>query len=345
MAAAGEQTAQVAPVQWGVLGTAHIALDKVIPAMQNSQLSRVVAIASRTEERAQAAAARLGIERAYGSYEQLLADPDVEAIYIPLPNHLHVPWTLRAAEAGKHVLCEKPIALNAAQARELLPAREEHGVLIGEAFMVRTHPQWLTVRELVRSGELGELRLITCQFSYDKRDPANIRNRLEYGGGALFDIGCYPITLSRWLYDAEPHSVVALLERDPELRIDRLTSALLQFPSGQCVFSCATQLAPYQRMHIHGTRARVEVEIPFNAPPDQPCRVFIDDGRDVFGSGVRTATFPVVDQYTIQADAFSRAIRGHGAVPVTLEDAIANMSVLDAVFRSAETGSWEPVTS
>ena len=345
MVGPAEQTAQDAPVRWGVLGTAHIAIEKVIPAMQHSQLARVSAIASRTEERAQAAATRLGIERAYGSYEQLLADPDVEAIYIPLPNHMHVPWTLRAAAAGKHVLCEKPIALNAAEARQLLTAREQHGVLIGEAFMVRTHPQWLAVRDLVRSGELGELRLISCQFSYDKRDPANIRNRPEYGGGALFDIGCYPITLSRWLYDAEPSSVIALLERDPEMRIDRLTSAMLQFPSGQCVFSCATQLAPYQRMHIHGTRARVEVEIPFNAPPDRPCRVFIDEGRDVFGRGIRTLTFPVVDQYAIQADEFSRAIRGQAAVPVSLEDAIANMSVLDAVFRSAETGGWEAVIS
>jgi predicted dehydrogenase len=331
------------PVRWGILGAADIALKKVIPAMQRSGWSRVVAIASRTEAKARAAAEQLGIPRAYGSYEQLLADPDVEAIYNPLPNHLHVPWTVRAARAGKHVLCEKPIGLNAGQARELLAVRDQNGVQIGEAFMVRTHPQWLAVRELVRSGRIGDLRLITCQFSYFKRDPENLRNRLDYGGGALMDIGCYPISLSRWLYDAEPLAVVALVERDPEFHTDRLTSALLRFPSGQATFSCATQLAPYQRMHVHGTRARVEVEIPFNAPPDRACRIFIDDGRDVFGGGIETVTLPTVDQYTVQADHFSRAIRGLGSVPVSVEDAVANMTVIDALFRSAETGQWQAV--
>jgi predicted dehydrogenase len=334
---------QLEPVRWGVLGVADIARLKVIPAMQASRWSPVVAIASRTEGKAREAAQQLSIPRAYGSYQQLLADPEIEAIYNPLPNHLHVTWTLRAAAAGKHVLCEKPIALSAQQARELLSVRQQTGVLIGEAFMVRTHPQWQMVRELVQSGRIGELRLINCQFSYFKGDPKNIRNRIEYGGGGLLDIGCYPITLSRWLFQAEPLAVVALMERDPELEIDRLTSAMLRFPSGQATFSCATQLAPYQRLHVHGTRARIEIEIPFNAPPDRPCRIFIDDGRAVFGSGIETVEFPVVDQYTVQADHFSRAVRGLEAVPVGLEDAIANMAVIDAVFRSAETGRWENV--
>src|SRR5262245_16456585 len=333
----------VTPVRWGVLGTAHIALDKVIPAMHESQWARVVGIASRSEAKARAAAERLGIPRAFGSYEQLLADPEIEAIYNPLPNHLHVPWTLRAAHSGKHVLCEKPIALTTLQARQLLAARSQSAVQIGEAFMVRTHPQWLAAREMVRSGRIGQLHLIACLFSYYKSDPDNIRNRLEFGGGGLMDIGCYPITLARWLFEAEPLAVIAVMERDPEMKIDRLTSALLRFSAGQATFSCATQLVPYQRMQLLGTRARVEIEIPFNAPPDRPCRLFIDDGRDVFSSGLETVTFPTVDQYTVQTDHFSRAIRGQGTVPVSVEDAAANMAVIDALFRSAESGHWETV--
>ncbi|MGH7460012.1 MAG: Gfo/Idh/MocA family protein [Longimicrobiales bacterium] len=332
-------------VRWGILSTAAIALDKVIPALQRAQSAQVLAIASRSEGRARAAAKELGITRAYGAYEELLDDPDVEAIYNPLPNHLHVEWTARAAEAGKHVLCEKPIALSAAQARHLLDVRDRTGVLIGEAFMVRTHPQWLKVRELLRSGRTGALRLITCDFSYYKTDPDNIRNVPEYGGGGLMDIGCYEITLSRWLFQAEPTAVISMMERDPALKIDRLTSAMLQFPNGQATFSCATQLVPYQRVQVFGTRSRIEVEVPFNAPPDRPCRIFVDDGRDLFSGGVEVFEFPIVDQYTVQADHFARAIRGTGQVPVPLEDSIANMEVIDALFRSAGSGRWEAVHS
>ena len=333
------------PVRWGILSTAAIAMDKVIPAMQKTPAARIVAIASRTQEKAEAAARQLDIERAYGSYEELLADPDVEAIYNPLPNHLHVHWTAQAARAGKHVLCEKPIALSAAQARELLVVRAQTGVVLGEAFMVRTHPQWLHVRELVNSGRIGQLHLITCNFSYYKVDPHNIRNVPEYGGGGLMDIGCYPITLSRWLFQAEPKTAVSMIEWDEVMQIDRLTSAMLQFPNGQATFSCATQLVPYQRVQVFGDKGRIEVEIPFNAPPDQPCRIFLDDGRDVFGGGVETSDFPVVDQYTVQAEHFARAIRGTGEVPVPLEDAIANMEVIDALFRSVRNRRWEAVGS
>ena len=329
------------PVRWGVLGAAGIALRKVIPAMQRSASTLVLAIASRDAGKARAAAQALGIERSYGSYEELLADHDVEAIYNPLPNHEHVPWTIRAAEAGKHVLCEKPIALSSVEARQLLAVRERTGVCIGEAFMVRTHPQWLAARELVDTGRIGELRTITGHFSYFNRDSANIRNLPEYGGGALLDIGCYPITLSRYFYRAEPTRVISMLERDPEMGIDRLTTALLQFADGQASFTCSTQLVPYQRMWLFGTRGRIDVEIPFNAPPDRPCRIFVDDGRDIFGGGVETIEFPIVDQYTVQGDRFSEAIRGSGEVPVSLEDAIANLAVIDAIFRSAQTARWE----
>lgn len=328
-------------VRWGVLGVASIAVRKVIPAMQQGVWSEIVAIASRDRHKAEAAAGSLGIARAYGSYEELLRDPQVEAVFNPLPNHLHVPWTLKAIEAGKHVLCEKPLSLNAAEARTLLAARDRAGVKVGEAFMIRTHPQWLRTREIIQSGRIGALRSILGFFSYFNRDPANIRNVPEWGGGGLMDIGCYPITTSRFIFGQEPSRVMGLIERDPEMKIDRLTSALLDFPSGQSVFTCSAQLVPYQRMQFFGTQGRIEIEIPFNAPRERPCRIFIDDGRDILGGGISTEEFAICDQYTIQGDAFSRAIREGGDVPVSLEDAIKNMSVIDAVFRSAESGQWE----
>jgi predicted dehydrogenase len=328
-------------VKWGVLGAAGIALKKVIPALQRSQRCEVVALASRDPARAQREARALGIPRAYGSYEELLADPEVEVVYNPLPNHLHVPWTVRAAEAGKHVLCEKPIALTAAEARTLLAARDRAGVKVQEAFMVRTHPQWLAVRERVRSGRLGELRAVMSVFSYFNEDPANVRNVPAYGGGALMDIGCYPVTLSRFLFGAEPRRVAGVVERDPRFGTDRLTSALLEFPSGQAAFTCSTQLVPYQRVQVLGTRGRVEVEIPFNAPPDRACRIFVDDGRDVAGAGVETLTFEACDQYVLQGDIFARAVRGEGEQALPLEDAVDNMRVIEAIFRAAESGRWE----
>jgi predicted dehydrogenase len=331
----------VAPVRWGVLGAANIAVRKVVPAMQRGERTSVVAIASRDVVKAKAAASALGIPRAYGSYEELLADPEVEAIYNPLPNHLHVPWTIRAAEAGKHVLCEKPLALSADQARELLGVRARTGVQIAEAFMVRTHPQWLAVRDMIRAGRIGELRLVAGHFAYFRRDPNDVRSNPEWGGGGLMDVGCYPITMSRWLFGEEPDSVIGLLDIDPELRVDRIASGLMQFPSGQATFSCAMQLVHYQRMQIHGTTGRIEVQIPFNAPNDRPCRIFVDDGRELGDASAEAIDFPVVDQYTLQGDRFSDAVRGIGSVPVSVEDAIANMAVIDALVRSAESKCWE----
>src|SRR5215475_12349063 len=311
-------------VRWGVLSTAKIAVEKVIPGMQKGAWSEVTAIASRDRGKAHDAARRLGIARSYGSYEELLADPQIEAIYNPLPNQLHVPWSIKAAEA-----------------RKLLAVRDRLRVKIGEAFMVRTHPQWLRARELVASGRIGQLRSALGFFSYFNDDPSNIRNIPEYGGGALMDIGCYPITTSRFMFGEEPSRVLGLVERDPQLKVDRLTSAILDFPSGQSTFTCSTQLVPYQRSHFLGTRGRIEIEIPFNAPNDRLCRILIDDGRDVFGSGIATEDFPVCDQYTIQGDVFSRAIRGEAGVPISLEDALKNMAVIDAIFRSGESGKWE----
>jgi predicted dehydrogenase len=328
-------------VKWGVLSTARIGVNKVIPGMQLGQWSEIVAIASRDGKKAETFARKLRIPKAYWSYEDLLADPEIEAVYNPLPNHLHIPWSIKAAEAGKHVLCEKPIATTVHDAALLLDARNRAGVKIGEAFMVRTHPQWLRTRDLIQSGRIGDLREIVGVFSYFNRDATNIRNVLDWGGGGMYDIGCYPITISRFIFGAEPSRVFGLLERDPDFKVDRLASVILDFPAGQCVFTCSTQLVPYQRMHFLGTKGRIEIEIPFNAPNDRPCRIFIDDGRDVFGGGVSTETFPTCDQYTIQGDVFSRAIRGDGDVPVSIEDALGNLAVIEAVFLSAETGRWQ----
>jgi predicted dehydrogenase len=327
-------------VRWGVLSTAAIGVKKVLPAMKKSEWVELAAIGSRDFSKAEQTARALGIERAYGSYEELLADASIEAVYNPLPNQLHVPWSIKAAEAGKHVLCEKPLSMTVAEAKTLLAVQQRTGVIVGEAFMVRTHPQWLRTRELIASGRIGALRSIQGSFSYFNTDPKNIRNIPECGGGALMDIGCYPINTSRFLFGEEPVRVASLLEKDPELKTDRLTSALLEFPSGHATFTCSTQLVPYQRMQIFGTKGRIEIEVPFNAPNDRPTRIFIDDGRDLFGGGITVETFPTCDQYTVQGDIFSRAIREGTAVPIPLTDAIKNMAVIEAVFRSAESGGW-----
>ena len=328
-------------LRWGVLGAANIAVAKVVPAMQRGRYSRVVALASRDRGKGEEAARALGIERVHGSYEELLADPDVDAVYNPLPNHLHVPWSIRALEAGKHVLCEKPIGRSAAEVEELLRARDRTGRQVQEAFMVRTHPQWLGVREMVRSGRIGTLRAVSSFFSYFNDNPANVRNVPEYGGGGLYDIGCYPVTISRFLFEAEPVRVAGCLELDPRFGTDRLASGVMEFAGGQSIFTCSTQAVPWQRVQVVGTQGRIELEIPFNAPPDKPTRVLVDDGRDLFGGGVETVAFDVCDQYTLQGDLFSQAILEGRPVPIPLEDALAQARVIAALFRSAESGRWE----
>jgi predicted dehydrogenase len=328
-------------VVWGVLGVANIAVKKVLPAMQRGEWCQIEAIASRDLKRAEQAAKELGIRKVFGSYEELLGDPDIEAVYNPLPNHLHVPWSIKAAEAGKHVLCEKPISLTAPEALSLLRTRDRTGLKIQEAFMVCTHPQWRKVIDLIRTGQIGTVRSVAGYFSYFNRDPKNIRNILDYGGGAVMDIGCYLIYTSRLIFGEEPKRVLAIVEKDPEMGTDILTSGILDFPSGQSVFTCSTQVAAYQRVQIIGTQGRIEIEIPFNAPPDKPCRIFLDKGGDLSGRSAEILEFEVCDQYTIQGDLFSKSIREGTELAVPLEGSIRNMAVIDAVFRSAETGRWE----
>ena len=328
-------------VKWGVLGVAKIAVEKVIPAMQKGEASHIAAIASRDLGKARAAADKLGIERAFGSYEALLADGEIEAIYNPLPNELHAPWTLRALAAGKHVLCEKPIGLDAEEARSLIEARNRTGKLVAEAFMIRYHPQWRRAKELTGAGAVGELRAIQTFFSYRLLDPDNVRNRPP-GGGALYDIGCYAILSARYIFAAEPTRVLATIDRDPNFRTDRSVGAILEFPGGRhSTFTLGTQKSAHQRVTIVGDAGRVEIMIPFNAPPDRPTEIVIDTGADLFGGGRRVEQFPVCDQYTLQGDAFSRAILDGTPLEFPIEDAILNMRVIDALFRSAKSGSWE----
>jgi predicted dehydrogenase len=325
------------PVKWGIISTANIGVAKVIPGMLKSKDLEVVAIASRKLKPAREWAGKLGIPKAYGSYEEMLADPEIEAVYNPLPNHLHVPLTLAAARAGKHVLCEKPIAITAKEAQQLRKA--PGSVHIAEAFMVRHATQWLAARDLVKKGRIGDVRAIQVFFSYFNRDPKNVRNMADIGGGGLLDIGCYPITVSRFIFNAEPKRVTATFDRDPKFRTDRTAGGLADFGDGRHLsFSVSTQLAPYQRVHIAGTKGRIEIEIPFNAPPDRPNRYFVQ-GMDMnVGEWIE---LPVSDQYQLQAEAFGRIVRGKQKPVWGVGDAIQNMKIIDAFFRSEKSGRWE----
>ncbi len=334
-------TRPYSPIRWGILGAANIARGRMIPAMHASAHATPIAVASRDREKAVRFAQELSIPRAYGSYEELLADKDIDAIYNPLPNHLHVPWTIRAAAAGKHVLCEKPIALTASEARSLLEVRASTGLVIAEAFMVRSHPRWHRAKALAHDGTIGALRAISGHFSYPHKDATNIRSRVEWGGGALLDIGIYPLALSRWLFDAEPTEVLATLDRNPETGVDALLAAIVRFPTGLATFTCSGELVLHQSMLLFGTTGRIEVPVPFNPSETARTPLIIDDGRDLQGAGRTVLKTPVVNQFVEQIDAFAGAIRGERDVPVSLEDSLANMRAIDALFRSAESGRWE----
>ncbi len=323
-------------VRWGALSTANIGVAKVIPAMQKGKYIEFDALASRNLEKGKAAAAQLGIPQVYGSYEELLADPHIDAIYNPLPNDMHVPWSIKALEAGKHVLCEKPIGMSSAEAQKLADAAKQHPHLkVMEAFMYRFHPQWQRARQMVNEGKIGELKTVHSFFSYYNVDANNIRNIAAAGGGGMMDIGCYNVSLSRYIFGAEPLRVSAVVEYDPNFNTDRFSSCILDFGSGTATFTCSTQLVPYQRVNIYGTSGRIEIEIPFNAPPDKPCKIWYQNGDDI-----EEIQFDICDQYTLQGDAFSQAILNNSSVPTPIEDAVANMKVIEAVFNSAKSHTW-----
>jgi predicted dehydrogenase len=329
-------------VAWGILSTANIGVKRVIPAILAGQRGTIAAIASRDPARAADVAARFGIPRSYGTYEALLQDPQVEAIYNPLPNHLHVEWTVKALEAGKHVLCEKPIALNAAEAQAIVTARERSGKRVIEAFMVRFHPQWHRVRSLVRDGRIGTVRALQSAFTFPVRDPKNVRNRPDFGGGALYDVGCYPIVTARYVFGVEPERAIALVDKDTDSGVDRVTSGLLAFPGGrQLVFTSALQLASYQRVTILGSEGRIEVPVPFTPAKEHRCRIVIDSGGSLDGTSAVLEEFAPVDQYEVQCDLAAAAFLGETTQEFPIEDAIANMRIIDALYRSATSGRWE----
>ena len=352
MRAMDEEKLASKPVTWGVLGASHFALMATIPAMQKAPLARVRALASRSLDKAEQAARSAGVPYAYGSYEELIADPEIEAVYIPLANHLHVAWSIKAAQAGKHVLCEKPIALNAAEAMELARVQEQTGTLVAEAFMVRYHPQWQQVVNWVQGGRIGTLRAVQTTFSYDNRDPGNIRNQKDLGGGALYDIGGYAVNTARLVFGREPLRAVAVWELDPSNGWDRLSSGILDFGVGQASFVVGTQHVPYQRVHLFGTKGHVELEIPFNAPSERPCPVRFDEGfvgapdfsvRQSSDQRAEPLAIPAASQYTLQCQAFSEAVRHGRPLLNDMKSAIANMRVIDALFRSSKSGRWEDV--
>lgn len=324
-------------VRWGILSTAKIGREKVIPAMQKGNLVDVLGISSRDPENAKDAAARLGIPRAYGSYTELLNDPEIDAIYNPLPNHMHLEWSLKAIDAGKHVLCEKPICMDSEEAETLIKAAKKKPHLkVMEAFMYRFHPQWQKTLDLVRQGNIGQVLTIHTIFSYYNVDPENIRNRVDAGGGALMDIGCYCISFPRFLLDMEPVRISAIIDLDPVMKTDRHSSGILDFSGGvTSSFSCSTQLMPYQRTQVLGTDGRIEIEIPVNAPPDKETRIWLQRKEKI-----QEFTFEAADQYTLQAEGFSKSVMDDGPVPIPLEDALGNMKVIDAFRKSAEFRTW-----
>ncbi len=325
-------------LRWGILSTARIGVEKVIPGIKKADRCAVVAIASRDADRARAAADKLAIPKAHGSYEALLSDADVDAVYIPLPNHLHAEWTIAAARAGKHVLCEKPLALSAADAQRMVDVCATEGVRLMEAFMYRLHPSWVAVRELVASGRIGRLRTVQSWFSFFNDDPRNIRNILEYGGGALMDIGCYSVNLSRMLFDGEPTRVAASVTRDPATGVDVLTTGILEFKDGVATFTCSTRVEPDQRVHIYGTEGRISIAIPFNIPPDRPIEVFLTTGGDPpVNPDTDVMTFEPADQYAIEAERFARAVLDGVPTPIPPDDAVANMRVIERVFQAGES--------
>lgn len=323
-------------VRWGQLSTAKIGTKKVLPGMMRGNHSAVVAIASRDLASARQAAKALGILKAYGSYEELLADPEIDAVYNPLPNHLHVPWSIKALEAGKHVLCEKPLALTSKEAQSLVDTAKKFPHLkVMEAFMYRHHPQWVRAKKMVQDGKIGALRTIHSFFSYYNDDPTNIRNMAEIGGGGLMDIGCYNISLSRFIFGKEPQRVVGVVEYDPVLRVDRLASGIMDFGNGTATWTCSTQLSPYQRVNIYGTQGRIEIEIPFNAPVDRPCKMwYARDGK------LQEILMPTTDQYTVQGDLMSQAILKNLPVPTPLQDGVNNMKIIEAIVKSGRTNKW-----
>lgn len=329
-------------IRWGIISTAKIGCNHVIPAIKKSKDCELVAIGSRSLKKGQQVAKALGIPKAYGSYEELFKDPNIDAVYNPLPNHLHISVSLQAAKAGKHILCEKPVAISEKEAKKLNAIPKN--IKFMEAFMIRFHLQWLAVLKQIKEKKLGQVKAVQVFFSYFNNDEKNIRNVVDFGGGGMYDIGCYPIVIGKYVFGTNPSRVVGLVDIDPKFKTDRLFSAILDFDKGRhMTFSVSTQLVPYQCVQILGTQGRLEVQIPFNPTANKPTYLLLDDGSNLDGSKIKKITIPACDHYQLECEAFNKAIRGKSKLEYSVDDAIANMKIIDAVFKSTKTGKWQPV--
>jgi predicted dehydrogenase len=322
-------------LQLGILSVSGFFQKKIAIPVAKSPMIEIAAIASRSEDKAKKAASEYNIRKAYGSYEALLADPSIEAVYIPLPNHLHAQFIKKAADAGKHIICEKPIALNVQEAEESIAYAHKKGVKVMEAFMYRFHPQWQHARELIRMKEIGKVQLVQCIFTYNNTDPSNIRNQAEAGGGAIMDIGCYAVSSSRFLLGAEPKRVISLTQYDQNFGTDILSTGILDFGDSRAEYTIGTQTFPYQRVNVYGSGGVISVEIPFNTPADVETQLTVTNSI-----GTREVLFAPEDQYILEFEAFARAIKEDTEVPTPASDAIANMKVLDALVKSARENAW-----
>jgi len=323
-------------IRWGILSVSNHYRLRVHDQVKESPLARVLGIASRDAEKAAQEARKLGIPKSYGSYEALLADPEIDAVYIPLPNHLHAAWVKAAADAGKHILCEKPFALNAGEAREAIEYARSKGIRVMEAFMYRYHPQWARAKQIVESGEIGKVVFVQAHFAFNNKDPKNIRNMKEAGGGAIMDIGCYAVSSARFIMGGEPKRVISLVKRDPQLGIDMLSSGLLDFGGAQAQFSVSTQAFAAQRIEVVGSSGKLSFQIPFNMYPDVPAKLSVTTSVST-----RTVLCGPAGQYRLMFDAYSANLLAGKPEPTPAEDATANMEILDALFRSEASGRWE----
>lgn len=326
--------------RWGVLSTAKIGREQVLPAIADSANGVLTAVASRDVAKARALADRFGAPHAFGSYDELLASPHVDGVYIPVPTSQHVEWTARAIEAKKHVLVEKPLALDAKDIAPLIALRDRHKVLVCEAFMVIYHPQWIKVRELIAGGAIGRLRQVQGCFTYYNVDPANMRNQLDLGGGGLLDIGVYPVVSTRFSADREPLRVQATIERDKTFGTDVYSSVRADFGYFELSFYVSTQMAGRQSMVFHGDKGFIEVASPFNAGVYDHHRVELHNQNHAEAQIFR---FPGVQQYKLEAEAFVRAALGGGDRVFTLEESVLNQRVIDAIFRAGDKDGWETV--
>ena len=318
-------------IKFGILSTANIAMTQVIPAMLKTKYCQVMGIASRSSKKAENAAKQFQLPKYYCSYQSLLDDMEIDAVYIPLPNHLHVEWAIKALRAGKHVLVEKPIALSSSEANRLKDESKKHPKLkIMEAFMYKHHPQWIKTKKMIDNGDIGILKVIQSSFSFFDNKPESIVNNKALGGGSLMDIGCYPISVARFLFDAEPIKILANIDYHPQFKVDSIASGILEFKEGYSTFFSSIHLAYNQQVKIFGTTGIIEFDVPFNPSNTVPSKIFYTKNEQK----PETIEFEICDQYTLQADAFASAIMKDKDVSTSLEDAVNNMVVIERMLEA-----------